>query len=249
MRAQQPCMQTFALRGKLFPHIIMNLSPTDDTTTCRCCGACCEQGGPALHSEDLEIVNCRAIRWRDLVTIRPGEPAYDQRQGRVLPAAREFIKLAGRQGSWNCKFYEKSQGCGIYGRRPLECRLLFCRDTGPLEAVMGTDLLSRRDLLPGDDPVLPWLERLEREVAYLEVRDLLPGLARPHSPGENLARITGLVRADLAIRESFLRSFPDRVSEELFLLGRPLFLVISPYGFRLVEGVDGVGVQFIGPAC
>lgn len=224
----------------------MNHSPTQDSATCRRCGTCCEQGGPALHTEDRGLVESGGLGLGDLITIRSGEPAFDQRQGRVVPAAAEFLKLAGTRGGWSCKFYEKARGCGIYGQRPLECRLLFCRDTGPLEAVMGQDLLVRRDLLAGDDPVLRWLEKLESEVAYPEVMAHLAGLARPESSVSSLASLTGLVRADLALREAFLRSFPERGEEELFLLGRPLFLVIAPYGCRLVEGPEGLGLQYLG---
>jgi len=221
----------------------MNQLNSGDPSACRRCGACCEQGGPALHGEDRDLVASGALGPRDLVTIRSGEPAYDQRRRQVLPAGQEFVKLAGGAGSWSCKFYEPGQGCGIYGRRPLECRLLLCRDTGPLEAVMGRDLLGRRDLLADDDAILPWLERLESEVGYGEVAELLAGYDPRFFSGTSLARLTGLVRADLAIRAEFLRSFSGRGDEELFLLGRPLFLVVAPYGFRLVEGVGGVVLQ------
>jgi len=192
----------------------------------------------------MELVESGVLRRCDLVAVRPGEPVYDQQHGRVVQAPREFLKLAGASGSWCCRFYEKARGCGIYGQRPLECRLLFCRDTGPLEAVMGRDLLSRHDLLTGDDPVLPWLVRAEREVAYSEVLDSLTGLERQNSTGVSLARLTRLVRMDLSLRESFLRCLPGRRDEELFLLGRPLFLVIAPYGWRLVEGPDGVALHY-----
>lgn len=225
----------------------MDFIPTHDIQTCRRCGTCCEQGGPALHGEDRQLLDSGALRWRDLITIRGGEPAYDQRLGRVVSGEREFLKLAGSPGRWRCKFYDQARGCGIYGQRPLECRLLFCRDTGPLEAVMGRDLLGRRDLLAGEDQALEWLERLEREVGYQEVMALLAGLDLPGSAITSLARLTSLVRADLALRESFLRCCPELGGEELFLLGRPLFLAIAPYGCRLIEGVDGVELQYCKP--
>lgn len=221
----------------------MNLKLTDDTV-CRRCGTCCERGGPALHDEDRQLIESGTVSRRDLVAIRNGEPAYDQRQVQVVPTAQEFLKLAGARGSWRCKFYNNPGGCGIYRQRPLECRLLFCRDTTPLEAVMGRDLLERRDLLAGDDPALEWLAKQEREVAYPEVMALLVELDL-HSPvGAGLARLTSLVRTDLALREAFIRSFPERGGEELFLLGRPLFLTIAPYGCRLVEGPGGVSLQY-----
>lgn len=218
-----------------------------DSRVCRRCGTCCEQGGPALHTEDRGLLDSGALKRRDLVAIRAGEPVHDQRRGRVAPAAGEFLKLAGARGGWSCKFYAPARGCGIYGQRPLECRLLFCRDTTPLEAVMGRDLLTRRDLLAGDQPGLAWLARLEREVPCSEVNQLLSGLARSAATGRSsLARLSALVRADLALREGFLRSCPERGEEELFLLGRPLFLVLAPYGCRLVQGVGGVSLQYQG---
>lgn len=225
----------------------MDHHTTEEMPTCRRCGTCCEQGGPALHGEDRQLIESGALTLRDLVTIRSGEPAYDQRQSRVAPAEQEFLKLTGARGSWRCKFYDKVRGCGIYGQRPLECRLLFCHDTGPLEAVMGKELLNRRDLLAGDDPALEWLEKLEQEVGYREVAELLAGLNLPGSADASLARLTTLVRADLFLRESFLHSFPERGDAELFLLGRPLFLAIAPYGCRLVEGAAGVGLQYTRP--
>lgn len=220
----------------------MNQFSSADPVTCRRCGACCRQGGPALHGEDRALIDSGALARRDLVAIRAGEPAFDQRQGRVAPAAREFLKLAGARGSWSCTFYHSDRGCGIYAHRPLECRLLLCRDTGPLEAVMGRDLLSRRELLAADDQVLLWLARLEREIDYGQVRALLSDPAL--SAGVVPADLTRLVRADLVIRAGFLASFPARASEELFLLGRPLFLALAPYGFRVSEGPAGVELHF-----
>lgn len=225
----------------------MDHDTAEAATACRRCGTCCEQGGPALHTEDRQLVDSGAVRWRDLVTIRSGEPVYDQLKGRVVPANREFLKLAGARGSWRCKFYKEPGACGIYGQRPLECRLLFCRDTGPLEAVMGRDLLTRLDLLAVDDPALAWISRLEREVGYPEIMGLLAGLDLPGSVEASRSGLDNLVRADLALRESFLRSFPKRGGEELFLLGRPLFLTIAPYGCRLVEGAEGPALQYSRP--
>lgn len=222
----------------------MDHDTAEATTTCRRCGTCCEQGGPALHTEDRQLVDSGALTLCDLVTIRNGEPVYDQREGRVVPATQEFLKLAGARGSWRCKFYNEPGACGIYGKRPMECRLLFCRDTGPLEAVMGKELLGRRDLLAGDDPALEWLEKFEQAVGYREVAELLARLNLPGSAEASLDRLTSLVRADLALRESFLRNFPERGGEELFILGRPLFLSIAPYGCRLVEGAEGLVLQY-----
>ena len=43
---------------------------------CLGCGACCRQGGPALHGEDLALVRSRQLRLDDLITVRQGELAF-----------------------------------------------------------------------------------------------------------------------------------------------------------------------------
>jgi hypothetical protein len=102
---------------------------------------------------------------------------------------------------------------------------------------MGRNLLARRDLLPPTDPVLPLLDRQEKECSYRLVNHLLANLAAGFTA---IAEpLSDLVRTDLALRETFLREFPRRETAELFLFGRPLFLVLAPYGIRLVEK-DGV---------
>ncbi|MEN8136039.1 MAG: YkgJ family cysteine cluster protein [Thermodesulfobacteriota bacterium] len=205
---------------------------------CLRCGTCCRQGGPALHREDLQLVNKGPLSLTQLVTIRRDEPAHNPLQNKVLPSSSEFIKIKGQGNSWSCLFFDQvNNGCLIYRTRPLECRLLFCRDTEPLAEIMGRDLLNRQKLLPGNDPVLPLLERQETECSYRLVNDLLS--EAENGRADIKERLLDLVRKDLTIRDDFLRNFPNRREEELFLFGRPLFLVLAPYGFRLVEK-DGV---------
>jgi Fe-S-cluster containining protein len=218
----------------------------NSSATCRRCGTCCEQGGPALHLEDRQLIAAGHLSPLDLVAVRAGEPAQDPRLGRVAPAPHEFLKMAGVAGGWCCRFFDREhRGCGIYRHRPLECRLLFCRDTGPVEEVIGRDLLVRRQLLAPDDPVLALLARQEREIDYQMVLSPLADHMGRQEGGAALARLNTLVRADLALRQDFLRLFPARERQELFLLGRPLFLVLAPYGFRLSQGRAGVSLQFI----
>ncbi|MFO7605068.1 MAG: YkgJ family cysteine cluster protein [Desulfurivibrionaceae bacterium] len=204
----------------------------ENSVQCRGCGTCCRQGGPALHLEDLCLVEQGIMGFGELVTIRRNEPAYNPCHEKVLPSASEFIKIKGRGKSWSCLFFDdKGNSCSVYRNRPLECRLLFCRDTGPLIKIIGEDLLARRTLLAEDDPVLDLVERQEQECSYGLVNDLLTEGDLVRDDIE--ARLVELVGRDLAVRDCFLRTFPGRQSEELFLFGRPLFLVMAPYGFRL----------------
>jgi Fe-S-cluster containining protein len=201
---------------------------------CTGCGTCCRQGGPALHLEDRSLLEQGGISRGEMVTIRRDEPAYNPLDETVLPSGSEFIKTKGRGGSWSCLFFDETGNrCTIYLNRPLECRLLFCRDTGPLAEVVGENLLTRQMLLPEDDPVLPLLTRQEEECPYRLVNKLLTGGDKVRDDIEG--QLTELVGRDLAVRSIFLRNFPARHAEELFLFGRPLFLVLAPYGFRLLE--------------
>jgi Fe-S-cluster containining protein len=217
---------------------------TNDQEHCQRCGTCCRQGGPALHDEDRSLLENGGLTTAELVTVREGEPAHDPLQDAVMPAAAEFIKIRGQGGSWSCTFFEtEANSCRIYRQRPLECNLLFCRDTAPLEEVIGKDLLTRKHLLSEDDPVLVLIDRLEEESPYQRVNELL---AMNTPSDEQIEQLTSLVRRDLAIRQAFLNHFPDREKEELFIFGRPLFLVLAPYGFQLVESDGGLSLENVG---
>lgn len=217
---------------------------TSDLNECQRCGTCCRQGGPALHAEDRALLENGVLMPLQLVTVRAGEPVHDPVQDAVLPAASEFIKIGGQGVSWSCLFLEDgSNSCRIYRQRPLECRLLFCGNTTALEEVIGKDLLTRRDLLTVDDSVLVLVDRLEEECSYPEANEILAGA----DLAGQLKQLTDLVRRDLAIRQAFLNHFSDREKEELFLFGRPLFLVLAPHGFRLVENNGEFGLEIVGP--
>ncbi len=201
---------------------------------CLRCGTCCRQGGPALHSEDLRLVKKGVLPFAQLVTIRLGEPAHNPLQDKVLASSSEFIKIKGLGNSWSCCFFDQvNNGCLIYRTRPLECRILFCRDTEPLAEIIGRDLLSRQKLLPEKDPLLALIDRHEKECSYRLVNNLLTEAANGRDDIKE--PLSDLVRKDLTIRDDFLRNLPNRRDEELFLFGRPIFLVLAPYGFRLVE--------------
>ncbi len=224
-----------------------DLSENNRNVECRRCGTCCRKGGPALHGEDRSLIDDGSLKLRQLVAVRYLEPAHDPITNNIQPSRSEFLKIMGKGNSWTCIFYRQDEnGCSIYRNRPLECRLLFCRDTAPLEAVLWEDMLKRADLLPSVDPVLSLIRQLDEDCPYEQVNDLLADLKG--KPVEVLDKLTDLVRRDLVIREEFLRRFPEREQDELFLFGRPLFLVLAPYGFMISEGPGGVVLRMINPS-
>lgn len=211
---------------------------------CLRCGTCCRQGGPALHDDDLQLIKNGVLPFSQLITVRRDEPAHNPLQNKVLPSNSEFIKIKGMGSTWNCVFLDQAaNGCLIYKTRPLECRLLFCRDTGSVEEVMGRNLLTRRELLPENDSILPLIERHDFEVSYQKVNSLLTETVNHRDAVKE--QLTDLVRIDLDIRDTFLRDFPKRQQEELFLFGRPLFMVIAQAGFRLVEKAGVINLEQI----
>jgi len=112
--------------------------------SCVRCGACCERGGPTLHSEDRTFLQKGVLRPTHLFTLRAGELAYHPLEERLIELSDEMIKIKGMDGSSACIFYDAEQhGCAIYEDRPLECRALKCWDTRDVEGLFMQDLLSR----------------------------------------------------------------------------------------------------------
>jgi Fe-S-cluster containining protein len=211
----------------------------ETTSQCKQCGTCCRKGGPVLHLKDREILRAGPIGLQHLVTVRKGEMAYSPLTDTLQATDRELIKTAGCGGDWTCCFFnEQSGGCTIYENRPLECRLLQCWDTAPLEAVIAKDTLARTDILAPDDPILEFIAAHDRACSCTLVTSLAAGLNETAARKSILAELTELVRRDLHIRAQAVAAFDIPVAVELFYFGRPLFVLLSPYGIKIHE-VDG----------
>ncbi|WP_029896259.1 YkgJ family cysteine cluster protein [Desulfohalovibrio reitneri] len=192
---------------------------------CQRCGECCKQGGPALHREDLDLVESGPVGLAHLLTLRAGEPAFDQVAGAVAPLAGEIVKLAPAPGgAWTCRFYVGEAGCSIYRNRPLECRLLDCRDPSALAAAYDRDRLVRADLLEPDS-ALAELVRAHQETCPVE-RAL--ELGRRARTGESAARreLEAMCGADQAFRQGLTARAPEAEAWLGFLFGRELERVV-----------------------
>ena len=73
-------------------------------TSCRQCGTCCRKGGPSFHLEDRALIDEGLIQAKDLFTIRRGEPAHENVQGKISPVKTDIIKIKGKKGVWHGKF-------------------------------------------------------------------------------------------------------------------------------------------------
>ena len=112
----------------------------DNTPVCRRCGRCCELGGPGLLRDDAPLLSSGALKPEMLVCLRRGQWArQDGMGGGLAQLENEMIKLAGTGKAphpWQCLAYAPGTGCTIYDRRPVQCGVLFCEDTRPLEALL-----------------------------------------------------------------------------------------------------------------
>jgi Fe-S-cluster containining protein len=214
---------------------------------CTRCGQCCRNGGAALHVEDLELFRRDVLHTGHVLTLRAGEPAFDQPAGVVRPLAVELCKLAPGADGKACLFYEsEKQGCGIYQERPLECRLLACWAPEDLTSRYQEGHLQRQDLLPAGSAALELARMHEERCSYATLRELAAAFA---GAGQDAARVEAEILDLLALDQGMRRSLRERMGQEPFtpetarycdfLFGRPMEASLGFFGLRLVHGGRG----------
>ncbi len=228
---------------------------------CRRCGICCRKGGPGLHLEDRALVETGRIPLEQLYTIRAGETVYDNVQEKLHRTSRDIIKIKSRPDRSECVWMNPAgNGCDHYDDRPLECRVLDCRDTHEIEAVYARKRLVRENLV-GEiqglwNLIRDHQDRCDPRQVELRIRAVDRSL--PSSPksnrndpsglhsrsdssfgdSESMAELNLILQYDLHLREVLTedgRVHPDRLE---FLLGRPLYKILRPSGIdiRLKNG-------------
>ncbi len=203
---------------------------------CERCGTCCSKGGPALHLVDKQLLDHNLLMPEHLVTIRKGEPVFSLSGETPETAEAEIIKIKGKPGTWLCIFFEEHEAkCSIYPYRPLECTLLKCWDTLALEEVAGQDLLSRFDIIAPDNPAISFIRNHEKQFSLARLAQLLSAAEKPHTKLQALADLNELINRELALRKNVCRQLECSVDLELFYFGRPLFLILEQYGFKIHE--------------
>jgi len=210
-------------------------------TSCDRCGSCCLQGGPALHGGDLHLIREGELAISDLVTIRKGELAYQPMADMPSLVESEFLKIAGRPGSWACRFYDESgQACTIYGHRPLACGLFDCTAPEPILRITGQDLLTRFSCVDSDEPLVLIAREHEEKYPCPDLARIVSQLQDGRQRKEVLARLTPLVNDDLTFRRQITQQRQLSIGEELFWFGRPLFQLLQPLGIQVQETVSGL---------
>lgn len=228
------------------PEIIYNNNPMQLQQRCQRCGTCCKNGGPILHREDLALVRKGIFSLHHLVTIRKGEPAFNPFTGKVEPASREMLKIAGKGASWECIFYDADRSaCIIHADRPLECRLLQCWDTKKIEEVSGRDCLVRFDLVEDQDPIRDYMKRQEEKCSYAKTLPLLDNLSSPAPEETTMEELTGIMRQDLLLRDQAVSAFRLSLQQELFYFGRPLFQSLQHPRLRVTMSGSSLQLELV----
>lgn len=228
--APLPDYRHFSLYLQLIP------MPENENHACRRCGTCCRNGGPALHRDDIVLLRSGGISHADLVTIRIGEPAHSPLIDRVEPSTYELIKLAGTGASWSCRFFSAGENrCLIYDERPLECRLLNCREPEALLRVIGKNTVARSDLINPADPVRSLIDEHEKRCSYAELNVLSGELKENGMNVRARNRLSDLLQVDIDLRRQALEHWRLPPAMEMFIFGRPLFLSVQQMGITVVE--------------
>jgi Fe-S-cluster containining protein len=194
------------------------------------------KGGPALHHDDQNLILQNKIQLEHLVTIRRGEPVLSPLKDSLEYLQTEMIKINGQPNDWTCLFFDiKTVSCLIYENRPLECTLLKCWDINDLERIIKKDLICRADIFPDDNPVLDQIIMHEEECSLARLNLLLSSLGDKSLQDEIMDELTEIVQKDLAIRAQAIAApnFPEKM--ELFIFGRPLFIILQNFGIIMHE--------------
>ncbi|MBC16639.1 MAG: zinc/iron-chelating domain-containing protein [Desulfovibrio sp.] len=215
----------------------------DNNLQCKRCGACCRKGGPALHEEDMPLVQDGTIQLSDIVTLRPGERVYDQPAQSILPLETEILKIKGRDNGWTCiNFSPDGQNCGIYETRPLECELLFCLEPEALSAVYDKTRLTRASLLPENHPLLELIEEHDKQCSPI----LMEETAKKAREGDDEAgvKLKEIVLFDMEVRRLVAEKSGTNADITEFLFGRPLRVLLGTMNIKVYEMGDSVRFSF-----
>ncbi|GAB7081224.1 YkgJ family cysteine cluster protein [Megalodesulfovibrio paquesii] len=211
-------------------------------SNCIRCGACCRDGGPALHRQDLALLTPDPGGVRpfldisDLVTLRVGEPVRDQPAGGVTILAVEMVKIRGKGlahggDDWTCVFYDAAESaCVRHPWRPWECRLQDCRNPGPLREAYAEERLTRFEIMPAGGRLASLAAMHEARCSVAEMARLALAFRRGDPAAE--ARLLGMLALDQSARSMLAEAGGS--AAELFVLGRPLVGCLELFGLGLM---------------
>lgn len=212
--------------------------------SCKRCGRCCNNGGPALHGPDLELITSGKIPLSALITLRKGELAHNPVTGKVTAIKAELVKLKGTGKQWNCCFFSTElNSCTIYDHRPQTCEILKCWEPDELLDMVEKDTLTRLDILPTDDPLKNLISEHDRLYPCPDMEEI--AAIAPKVPEKLKRDLQKLVNEDIRFRTRVVKEFDLKLSDELFYFGRPVFQLLQPLGVRITESAVGLELHWV----
>ncbi len=186
-----------------------------------------------MHKEDIHLIKNGKILCKSLVTIRKGEPAFDNVRNRVVSSASDIIKIRSKNNSRSCIFLDDNkEACEIYDNRPIECKALQCWDTTEIEKLYDRDRLTRKDLLFETKDIWDLIIDHQNQCSYDRIRQLL-GNGKDRDKSKTEEEIRFLVRYDAHLR-SLLSEKGGMDSDMMdFLFGQTLAVTVRRLGIVL----------------
>ncbi len=220
-----------------------SVNSEEPQSECKRCGTCCNNGGPALHSQDLELIVSGRLAINKLITIRKGELAHNPKLDRVVPTTKELVKINGVGKSWNCLFFDgQKKECSFYDNRPQSCRVLKCWETDTILELIEKDTLTRLDIIAERSPFHALVKEHEELCPNPDFARLLNGLDGVDDTFKQL--VEKCVNDDLLFRSKVLKNHKIPLIEELFYFGRPIFQLLQPLGVTITESRVGVKLHW-----
>ena len=201
---------------------------------CRQCGTCCRKGGPAIHQEDKKLLEDGHIPLKYLFTIRKDEPVYDNVQGCIISAPSDIIRIKSRESSNTCVFFNpETNSCTIYEKRPLECRILECWNTGEIERRYDKGRLSRSELFSDTPHIKDLVAYHENRCAYRIIKELIRRVNQ-----DNDKKVFESIREILAFDNHFrLLAIEKSICKEE--------IIDFLFGLSLEKNLPRMGLKFI----
>lgn len=237
-------------------------------SSCKRCGQCCRPGGPVLYRDGLSLLNRLDTPAKgtvpfgvaDLVILRTGELACDDVIDTLTPLENECMRLTPVRGrtDWGCRLLvripdtvsDRDAGCGVYDRRPAQCRVLSCSDTRGIAELYGHDRASHAGIMRAVGVPEEWLSLFpayEETCAYSRITPPAKLVMSPTNPGtpaekEAAEALLETVRYSIPFHQLCIERGNIPEGCLLFLLGCPLPEVLIMFGLVLIRNDDRTGL-------
>ncbi len=192
---------------------------------CIRCATCCRNSSPALLEPDAHLLGSGGPGLEAFYTLRAGERVFSHRDGTSGLLERELIKPREEAGA--CVFLD-GRSCGIYERRPLQCRTQRCWAPAPPPSAPP---LTRAQALASDPTALELAREYDLKIPAAELDGIFSAAARGEPPA--LARAKELVALDERLRRAIELRYGYTQHQLLLILGRPAREVARAYGLAV----------------